>query len=49
VIYLAAIPLSLVNAWLAFGLYALAALLWLIPDRRIAKTLASQASDDSRK
>ena len=39
VIYLAAIPLAFVNAWLACGLYVLVAVLWLIPDRRIEKTL----------
>ena len=39
VIYLAAIPLALVNSWLAFALYVLVAVVWLIPDRRIEKTL----------
>ena len=36
-IYLAAVPLSFVNRWLALGLYVLVALMWLIPDRRIEK------------
>ena len=40
VIYLVAIPLAFVNAWLACGLYVLVAVLWLVPDRRIEKTLA---------
>jgi len=40
VIYLVAIPLAFVNAWLAGGLYVLVAVLWLVPDRRIEKTLA---------
>jgi uncharacterized membrane protein len=40
VIYLAAIPLAFMNAWLAGGLYALVAILWLLPDRRIENTLA---------
>ncbi len=39
VIYLAAIPLALVNSWLAFALYVLVAVVWLVPDRRIEKTL----------
>ncbi len=39
VIYAAAIPLAFVNSWLAFGLYILVAVIWLIPDRRIEKTL----------
>ena len=40
VIYLAAIPLAFVRVWLACGLYVLVAVIWLIPDRRIEKTLA---------
>ena len=39
VIYSIAIPLAFVNSWLAGALYALVALMWLIPDRRIEKTL----------
>ena len=40
VIYLVAIPLAFVNAWLAGGLYVVVAVLWLVPDRRIEKMLA---------
>ena len=40
VIYAAAIPLAFVNSWFACGLYVLVAVMWLIPDRRIEKTLA---------
>lgn len=39
-IYLVAIPFAFLNAWIAFGLYVLVAVMWLIPDRRIEKTLA---------
>jgi uncharacterized membrane protein len=39
VLYLAAIPLAFVRSWLACALYVLVAVLWLIPDRRIEKTL----------
>jgi TMEM175 potassium channel family protein len=39
VIYLVAIPLAFVNSWLACGLYALVVIMWLVPDRRIEKTL----------
>ena len=39
-IYLVAIPLALVNSWLACALYVLVAVMWLIPDRRIEKTMA---------
>jgi uncharacterized membrane protein len=38
-LYLAAIPLAFVSSWIATGLYAFAALLWLIPDRRIERQL----------
>ena len=38
--YLVAIPLALVNSWLACALYVLVAVMWLIPDRRIEKTMA---------
>jgi len=40
VIYLSAIPISFVNSWFAFALYVLVAVMWLIPDRRIEKTLS---------
>lgn len=39
VIYLVAIPLAFVSAWLAGALYVLVALIWLAPDRRIEQTL----------
>ncbi|MBI4963005.1 MAG: DUF1211 domain-containing protein [Desulfomonile tiedjei] len=39
VIYAVAIPLAFVNSWLACALYVLVAITWLIPDRRIEKTL----------
>jgi uncharacterized membrane protein len=40
VIYLLALPLALVNAWIACALYVLVASIWLVPDRRIEQTLA---------
>lgn len=39
VLYLAAIPLALWNPWLANALYVLVALIWLVPDQRIERTL----------
>jgi len=39
VIYLAAIPLAFVNPWFACALYVFVAVMWLVPDRRIEKTL----------
>lgn len=35
ILYLAAIPLAFVERWIAFALYVVVALLWLVPDRRI--------------
>ena len=40
VIYLVAIPFAFVNSWFAGALYVLVAVMGLIPDRRIEKTLS---------
>lgn len=40
-LYLTAILLAPFARWVSLGLYALVALLWLIPDRRIERALAS--------
>jgi uncharacterized membrane protein len=40
VIYLVAIPLAFVKSWLACAIYALVAVMWLVPDRRIEKKIA---------
>jgi uncharacterized membrane protein len=40
-LYAAAIPLAFVNSWIACGMYATVSIIWLIPDRRIEKTLIS--------
>lgn len=42
VLYLGAIPLAFVAAWIAAGLYVVAALLWLIPDPRIERKLENR-------
>src|SRR5688572_4741573 len=39
VLWMAAVPLAFVSSWLACGLFILVAVLWLIPDRRIERTL----------
>ena len=39
VLYLLAIGLAFVNRWIAIAIYALVALIWLIPDRRIERVL----------
>jgi uncharacterized membrane protein len=45
-LYILAILLSFVNSWFACGIYALVAGIWLIPDRRIEKTLNSINSSE---
>jgi len=42
-LYLIAIPLAFVHPWLANVLYVAVALLWLVPDRRIERTLETVA------
>jgi uncharacterized membrane protein len=39
-IYVAAIPLAFVKPWLAIALYAVVAIVWFVPDRRIEKVIA---------
>jgi uncharacterized membrane protein len=40
--YAAAIPLAFVEPWLAYGIYAAVALMWLLPDRRIERIVTAQ-------
>ena len=40
VIYAVAVPLAFVQPWVAMALYALVAVIWLIPDRRIERAVA---------
>ncbi len=46
VIYLAAIGLTFLNAWIGLALYALVAALWIIPDRRIEKKLVNKVTNE---
>jgi uncharacterized membrane protein len=39
VCYFSAVPLAFVNEWIARALFILVALVWLIPDQRIERTL----------
>ena len=39
-VYLVAVPLAFVFPLLAFGLYVMVAIIWLVPDRRIEKSIA---------
>ncbi len=40
-LYIAAVPLAFLNPWISFGLYVLVALIWLVPDTRIERTISS--------
>jgi TMEM175 potassium channel family protein len=46
-LYAIAIPLAFVHEWIADALYVLVALMWLVPDRRIERTLPRGAQDGS--
>jgi uncharacterized membrane protein len=37
--YAVAIPSAFINEWIAYGLYALVATMWIVPDRRIERVL----------
>jgi uncharacterized membrane protein len=39
VMYAAAIPMAFMNRWIAYALYVAVALMWLVPDRRLEKSL----------
>jgi uncharacterized membrane protein len=41
VIYIAAIALAFSYRWLSVGLYVAVAIMWLVPDRRIERTIDS--------
>jgi uncharacterized membrane protein len=41
-LYVAGIGLSFANHWVGVAIYASVALMWLIPDRRLARTIARQ-------
>ena len=41
VIYLLAIPLAFVRPWIAWGLYIVVVVAWLVPDRRIERTIGT--------
>jgi len=48
VMYAAAIPLAFVEPWLAYGIYAAVALMWLVPDRRIERIVTAQEAREER-
>jgi uncharacterized membrane protein len=44
-LYLAAIPLAFVSAWISDGLFIFVALTWLVPDRRIERVLTNRGKE----
>jgi uncharacterized membrane protein len=47
-LYAGAIPLAFINPWISNGLYALVALIWLAPDRRIERALERAGTEGGR-
>jgi uncharacterized membrane protein len=43
-IYAAAIPTCLLSRWVALGGYVVVAVMWLVPDRRLAPTLEERTA-----
>jgi uncharacterized membrane protein len=43
VLYAAGIGLAFVNPWISVALYVLVALVWLVPDKRVERTIAAGA------
>ena len=43
VAYVVGIPVTFLNSWVAFGLFVLVAVMWLVPDRRMERVLNRQA------
>jgi TMEM175 potassium channel family protein len=39
-LYIIAIILSFINAWISLGIYALVAMIWIVPDKRIEKVIS---------
>jgi uncharacterized membrane protein len=42
VLYLAALPLAYFAPWASLAIYTIVAFMWLVPDRRIERTLAGR-------
>jgi uncharacterized membrane protein len=47
-IYAAAIPLAFVSPMVSCGLYALVAVMWVVPDRRIERAMAEHAIESTK-
>ena len=44
-VYLSGIVLAFVNPWISEALYAVVALMWIVPDQRIARMLGSETAE----
>jgi uncharacterized membrane protein len=44
-LYIAGIALCFVNHWIGIAVYTAVALMWLVPDRRVERTLTTAAAD----
>jgi uncharacterized membrane protein len=42
ILYIAGIVLAFVNPWISVALYVLVAIIWLVPDRRIARRVGGE-------
>ena len=42
ILYLTGIILAFVHPWISIGIYALVAIMWLVPDRRIANAISRE-------
>jgi uncharacterized membrane protein len=42
ILYVAGIVLAFVSPWISIAIYALVAVMWLVPDRRIENTLGRE-------
>ncbi|MEO8512865.1 MAG: TMEM175 family protein [Ignavibacteria bacterium] len=42
ILYIAAIVLAFVNPWISAGIYIFVALMWLVPDKRIERTIYNE-------
>lgn len=45
-LYLSAMLMAFVNAWISLAIYVIVAIIWIIPDTRIEKTLMEVESDE---
>jgi uncharacterized membrane protein len=46
-LYATAIPAAFLHQWISGGIYVFVALIWLVPDRRIARALAKQGQREA--